>query len=101
LIGCLSAPLIASGIKRVVNDTKWGARPNGGQHSFPSGHTTSAFAGAMVYLIVFGLLWAIIPLLLAAVTGYSRVVSKNHWPRDVVAGAALGMVTVAFAFWIT
>jgi undecaprenyl-diphosphatase len=60
-------------------------------HSFPSGHTTTAFAAATV-------LSALVPrgapafYVLAAAIGYSRVYVGVHWPLDVIAGAVLGVV---------
>ena len=79
-------------LKLAFNSTPWGKRPNGGNNSFPSGHTSSAFMGAGFAHFYFGELWVIILYLLAGVTGYSRVVSENHWWRDVFAGAALGVL---------
>lgn len=81
-------------MKMLFNHTSLGTRPNGGEDSFPSGHTSSAFAGAWVFAAVFGWMWAAVPLALAFLTGLSRVVSKNHHWRDVIAGAAVaGFVT--------
>lgn len=98
LYGCAGAAIIAHVMKVYFNKTTLGARPNGGKNSFPSGHTTGAFSGAMVFLMVFGWFWAIIPFALAVLTGVSRVLSKNHWWRDVIAGAALGSACVALSF---
>ena len=65
--------------------------------SFPSGHTTSAFAAAVAlgYMRPAWRWW----LLAAAVTiGLSRVLVGAHYPSDVVGGAALGSaVAVALA----
>ncbi|WP_237479132.1 phosphatase PAP2 family protein [Lichenibacterium dinghuense] len=57
--------------------------------SFPSGHTTSAFAAAVALGLVSPRLR---PWLLggAALVGISRVVVGAHYPSDVVGGAALG-----------
>jgi membrane-associated phospholipid phosphatase len=61
-------------------------------HSFPSGHTATAFAAATV-------LSALAPraapafYVLAAAIGYSRVYVGVHWPLDVLGGAVLGVVT--------
>lgn len=71
-----------------------------GDGSFPSGHAATAFAAAGVVAIRYPALR--IPLLvLAAVIALSRVYLGVHYPIDVVAGAALGLViawaTVALA----
>lgn len=60
--------------------------------SFPSGHTTSAFAAAtaLAFLVPRG---RVALFALAAAIGASRVVVGEHYPSDVVGGAALGIVT--------
>ncbi|HEY3544329.1 MAG TPA: phosphatase PAP2 family protein [Gaiellaceae bacterium] len=61
-------------------------------HSFPSGHTATAFAGAT-------LLSAFVPraapafYLLAAAIAYSRLYVGVHFPLDVVGGVVIGLVT--------
>lgn len=66
-------------------------RPNGADdNSFPSGHTSAAFQGATYLQARYGLAYGAPAYLLASVVGYSRVESKNHYWKDVIAGAALG-----------
>lgn len=43
---CISTAVVVNGLKYATDDTPLGRRPNGGRHSFPSGHTSSAFQGA-------------------------------------------------------
>ena len=57
--------------------------------SFPSGHTTSAFAAA-VALGVIAPRWRFWLLCCACLIGASRVLVGAHYPTDVVAGATLG-----------
>ena len=59
--------------------------------SFPSGHTSSAFAGAAFIHRRYGLQYALLPYLGALFTGYSRVHAHRHYTRDVIAGALIGM----------
>lgn len=66
-------------------------------HSFPSGHTLSAFALlAVVWAGRRWGSWAWVGLMLAVGVGLSRVAVGAHWPADVLAGAALGWVCGAF-----
>ncbi len=67
--------------------------------SFPSGHTATAFAGAVFLGEVFARLnpedssrhWVRgTSLALAAVTGWLRIEAGRHYPTDVLAGAVLG-----------
>jgi len=65
--------------------------------SFPSGHTTSAFAFASTVASETqrwwpGTRWVIGPIVYggAALTGLSRIYNNEHWASDVMAGAALG-----------
>ena len=76
-------------LKFIFNFTAWGKRPGGAGYAFPSGHTSSAFMGACFIHFSFGLNYAVLPYLLAAFTGYSRIYAKKHWLRDVIAGALL------------
>lgn len=65
-------------------------RPNGGKHSFPSAHTSIAFAGAGYLHARYG--WQVgLPFeALAAVVGFARVHTRDHHWYDAVAGAAIG-----------
>ena len=69
-------------------------RPDGSDYrSFPSGHTSSAFAGASFIHFRYGLKYSIPLYMLAAFTGYSRVESKKHYTEDVIAGASLAILS--------
>lgn len=69
-------------------------RPNGGEHSFPSGHTSAAFQAAAFIHRRYGFKYSIPAYLGAVFVGYSRVESRNHFTRDVLAGAAVGIGSV-------
>lgn len=63
--------------------------------SFPSGHTTVAFAAATVYALEYKNR-PLIPILAysaATLIGVSRITENKHWATDVFVGAALGLVT--------
>lgn len=72
-------------------------RPNGEAHSFPSGHTADAFAAATFLQQRYGARWGVPAYALAAYTGWSRVDAKQHYWRDVLAGAAIG--SAAGYYW--
>ncbi len=68
--------------------------------SFPSGHSTTAFAFASVIATETqrwwpGTRWIIGPIFYggAALTGVSRVYNQAHWASDVMSGAAIGTLT--------
>jgi len=66
---------------------------NDDRDSFPSGHTSSAFSGASFVHRRYGWEYAL-PLYVGAIyTAYSRVHVNRHHPQDVIAGAALGMLS--------
>jgi membrane-associated phospholipid phosphatase len=84
----LIAQVLTYGIKGSVRRS----RPEGGGFSFPSGHTTAAFASATILQRHFG--WKVgIPAYGAATyVAASRIQGKRHYLSDVAFGAALGVV---------
>jgi membrane-associated phospholipid phosphatase len=63
--------------------------------SFPSGHTTVAFAAATVFAKEYGNkpLVGILSYSAATLIGLSRITENKHWATDVLAGAAIGYLT--------
>ncbi|HEX6590789.1 MAG TPA: phosphatase PAP2 family protein [Moraxellaceae bacterium] len=90
--------LATTALKQGFNSTSWGERPNGGQHSFPSGHTSMACAGATFIGERYGWDLGAAAMVPAAFVGYSRVDEGLHHWRDVVAGCALG---AGLTMWLT
>jgi len=66
---------------------------NSDEDSFPSGHTSTTINSAVFMHKRYGLSYAL-PLYAGAIyTGYSRIHSDRHHPKDVLAGALLGAVS--------
>jgi membrane-associated phospholipid phosphatase len=82
---------VTYGLKYSIDET----RPNGGAHSFPSGHTSVSFAAADFIERRYGWDYGIPAYLAASFVGYSRVEAKAHYTHDVLAGAAIGILSNA------
>lgn len=81
------ACILTTALKYTVREQRPG---EGARNSFPSGHTTSAFAFASYVGSEHGYTWGIPAYLIAAVVGFSRINDNAHWVNDVVAGATIG-----------
>lgn len=86
------ATLYSSVVTTALKYTVQEPRPNGGgsKVSFPSGHTTTAFAFASVVGAEHELPYGIAAYALATFVGFSRMNDNMHWVHDVVAGATIG-----------
>jgi membrane-associated phospholipid phosphatase len=103
------AAALASGVTTVLKYTVGRIRPNhgdsddfqpfGGGTSFPSGHTTLAFAVATVIADESRNGWVDAAAYGAAtLTAYARVNDDRHWASDVLAGAVVGHLS---ARWLS
>ena len=103
------AVLPAAGIlEKVIKFVVDRPRPSGFSVGYPSGHTTSAaaFALIIVYLSTRERLRpaarvALQALVIAgvALVGWARIVLHAHWPTDVLGGVLLGTACAAAAAW--
>ncbi|MGL5615220.1 MAG: phosphatase PAP2 family protein [Sarcina sp.] len=67
--------------------------------SFPSGHTSSAFACAII--LGYYIRKSLIPsLILAFLIGFSRVYLTVHYPSDVLAGMLLGIFSAFITIYV-
>lgn len=71
-------------------------------NSFPSGHTVTAFALAVIVTYwIKNKAWAPLFLLIAIFVGYSRMYLSEHFFEDVAAGSVIGViVTVIWLYWL-
>lgn len=72
-------------------------------HSFPSGHTITAFAlFTSLALMIPNKKWGILFFFAALLVAYSRVYLSQHFVEDVYAGSLIGcLLTVACFYWIS
>ncbi len=68
-------------------------------HSFPSGHTTTAFTIATVLSLMAPRYWPYF-YMYAIVMGLSRVLNWNHYVSDVLAGAMFGTVVTLLLYQV-
>ncbi len=71
-------------------------------NSFPSGHTTTVFAIAcLLSLLVANKKMAAVFLLIALLTGISRIYLGQHFLADITAGSFIGVVSATICYqWI-
>jgi membrane-associated phospholipid phosphatase len=70
--------------------------------SFPSGHTTLAFATATSLALTYKKWYITVPAYAwAAGVGYSRMRLGRHYPSDVAAGALIGVGSAYLSHWVT
>jgi membrane-associated phospholipid phosphatase len=68
-------------------------RPNGGNQSFPSAHTSISFSAAEFMRKRYGWEYGVPAYAAAAFVAYGRVESREHFPHDVLAGAGIGIIS--------
>lgn len=94
---------LESGIVYSSKQISFRERPDGSSHhSFPSGHTATAFVAAeflhqeyknqSVWISVGGYS-------MATLVGMVRIYNNRHWFSDVIAGAGIGILSTKFVYW--
>ncbi|MCH5214425.1 MAG: phosphatase PAP2 family protein [Muribaculaceae bacterium] len=70
------------------------------RHSFPSGHTATAFTGAELIRHEFG--WGIGSAAYVVATGvaFLRLYNGRHWLNDVIGGAGIGILSARIGYWM-
>lgn len=111
IVGALAVnTVIAEGLKYAVNRERpyekfpllihpYDASEKG--QSFPSGHTSEAFAMAASLSIECKRWYVVVPAYAyATAVGYSRLYLGEHYPTDVLAGAAVGIGSAYLSNWL-
>lgn len=93
----LSVMALSQGVKYTVREP----RPDTGtRNSFPSGHTTTAFAGAELVRTEYGWGVGMAAYAVAATVGIMRMYNGRHWLNDVVAGMGFGILSARIGYWL-
>lgn len=98
-ISHLANAVIVLSLKIGINKT----RPNNGPHSFPSGHTATAFTSATVLFQEFkdsSPIVAYSGFAFSTTTGAFRIMNNAHWLSDVVTGAGISILVVNLVYHI-
>ena len=73
--------------------------PFSSEYSFPSGHTSNGFAGAVTIFSYYRKA-GILSLLVAAIIAFSRLYFFVHYPTDILGGMVLGTLDAVLAVYI-
>lgn len=103
--------LLASGLKFVLRRqrplTEYAASMFFKTYSFPSGHAAASTScyGLVIYLLLasqqaFLVATGVVLIPVVASIGISRVYLGAHFPTDILAGWAFGLVGLAAAIWV-
>lgn len=100
----LMSNLILNSSCQIIKHATKVARPDGSSFtSFPSGHTSEAFASAEFLRQEYKSIspwYGIAGYGIAAATGYMRMYNNKHWLSDVVAGAGIGIASTKLSYWL-
>lgn len=98
-----SAALMATAVNVLKHSTSV-TRPDGSNnHSFPSGHTATAFMTATMLVREYGHKspWVGIgAYTVAAGTGLMRMANNKHWMSDVMVGAGIGILSTELGYYL-
>lgn len=96
--------LLSTAIVRPIKQLTNVERPDGSNHhSFPSGHTSTAFVSAQLMFREYQGKDVVLSLLgypFAVYTALYRTVNNKHWLGDVVAGAGIGILSTELAYYM-
>jgi membrane-associated phospholipid phosphatase len=103
----VGAELATAGVTSLLKQTTNRTRPNGGDNSFPSGHSSDAFSSTTLANRNLNSIkmsdemripLQVTNIVLATGVAWARVEAGAHYPSDVLAGAAIGHFLSAFMY---
>jgi membrane-associated phospholipid phosphatase len=98
------ATALMSGTTQILKNGTNEMRPDGSNnHSFPSGHTATAFMTATMLSKEYGYLspWVSVGAYsVATATGLMRMANNKHWLSDVMVGAGIGIISTEMGYWL-
>lgn len=96
---------LMAGVVNTLKTTTQVERPDGSnRHSFPSGHTATAFMTATMLTKEYGHRspWVgIAAYTTASATGLMRMANNKHWLSDVLTGAGIGILSTEVGYLLT
>lgn len=104
LVSDATAALLMGATVNTLKQTTHVMRPDGSNaHSFPSGHTATAFMTATMLTKEYGHRspWiGIGAYTTAAATGLMRMANNKHWLSDVMTGAGIGILSTELGYYL-
>ena len=104
LVSDAFAAALMAGVVNTLKTTTHVMRPDGSDnHSFPSGHTATAFMTATMLSKEYGHNFPWISIgayTTATATGLMRMANNKHWLSDVLTGAGIGILSTEVGYWI-
>ena len=85
--------LVTFGITGIIKRTIKQDRPNGrSMHGMPSGHCSYYFSfSTMLFYLSTNYIFTI-SIIISIIIAYQRIISKNHYKRQVIVGILLGYI---------
>lgn len=95
---------LVTAVTRAIKPIAKEERPDGSNnHSFPSGHTATAFMCATMLQKEYGHLSPWVGFggyTVATGIGVMRMMNNKHWMSDILAGAGMGILGTEFGYWL-
>lgn len=102
--GAMGGAIMLAATQSMKHLISTGRPDNTDDHSFPSGHTATAFVTATILHREYGHISPLVSIggyATAAATGILRIRKNRHWASDVAAGAGIGILATELGYCIT